>query len=80
VVASAIGQLHELVRDGETGLLVEPGDPAALAAAIRRLAGDGDLRRRMGATAAAEARHCHAWTRRAAEILAVVGAAGGARQ
>lgn len=40
VVASEIGALAELVRVGETGLLFPPGDPAALAAAVRRLLGD----------------------------------------
>jgi glycosyltransferase involved in cell wall biosynthesis len=39
---------RELLRDGESALLVPPGDPAALAAAVRRLATDGDLARRVG--------------------------------
>jgi glycosyltransferase involved in cell wall biosynthesis len=38
-----------VVREGETGLLVPPGDVAALAAAIRKLAADESLRRRLGA-------------------------------
>lgn len=37
-----------VVRDGETGVLVPPGDADALAAAIRRFAKDADLRRRLG--------------------------------
>lgn len=36
VIASRVGGLPEVVRDGETGLLVPPGDPDALAAAIVR--------------------------------------------
>jgi glycosyltransferase involved in cell wall biosynthesis len=48
VVASAVGGVHELVVDGETGLLVAPGDPAALAAALTRLASDPAYRRRLG--------------------------------
>ncbi len=40
VVATAIGGNRELVRPGETGLLVEPGDPAALATAIRQVLAD----------------------------------------
>jgi len=52
VVASAHGGLPEIVRDGETGCLVAPDDPAALAAAIRRLADDRDTREWLGAAAA----------------------------
>jgi glycosyltransferase involved in cell wall biosynthesis len=48
VVASAVGGLPDLVRDGETGLLVPPGDSIALAAAVNRLAADEQLRRRLG--------------------------------
>ena len=40
---------RELLRDGESALLVPPGDPAALAAALRRLAADAELARRLGA-------------------------------
>ncbi len=40
---------RELLRDGESALLVPPGDPEALAAAVRRLAGDAELARRLGA-------------------------------
>ena len=56
VVASAVGGLLDLVVDGETGLLVPPGDVAALRAALQRLLGDGDLRRRLGAAARERAR------------------------
>jgi len=48
VVASDVGGLHELVRNGETGVLVPPGDPAALADALRPLLVDRELRRRLG--------------------------------
>jgi glycosyltransferase involved in cell wall biosynthesis len=53
IVASDMPGCREIVRDGETGLLVPPRDIAALAAAIARLAGDPALRRRMGAAARA---------------------------
>lgn len=42
VIASRLSGIPELVRDGETGLLVEPGDPEALAGAFRRLLADPD--------------------------------------
>lgn len=47
VVATDVGGNGELVVDGETGFLVPPNDPAALAAAMGRLAGDEQMRRRM---------------------------------
>ena len=40
VVATRLSGIPELVRDGITGLLAEPGDPAALAGALRRLLAD----------------------------------------
>ncbi len=53
VVASRSGALPEFVREGETGLLVEPEDPASLAAAIAALAGDPELRAALGSRARA---------------------------
>lgn len=47
VVASDIGGIRDAVRDGETGLLVPAGTPAAIADAVLRLAGDPDLARRL---------------------------------
>ena len=49
VVASRVGGLPELVLDGETGLLVPPGQPAALAVALETLLDDPALRERLGA-------------------------------
>lgn len=49
VVASAAGGLPEIVVHEETGLLVPPDDPAALAEAIRRVLRDDALARRLGA-------------------------------
>jgi glycosyltransferase involved in cell wall biosynthesis len=48
VIAASIGGLDDLVRDGETGLLVAPGDADRLAEAMLRLAGDLELARAMG--------------------------------
>jgi glycosyltransferase involved in cell wall biosynthesis len=48
VVASRLGGIPEVVEDGRTGLLVDPGDAAALAAALQELAADAERRRRMG--------------------------------
>ena len=52
VISTAVGGVPELVRDGENGLLVPPGDREALVAAIRRLCFDQDLRARLAASAA----------------------------
>jgi glycosyltransferase involved in cell wall biosynthesis len=48
VVAADVGSTGEVVRDGETGLLVPPDDPSALAGAIARLLEDRELRERLG--------------------------------
>lgn len=48
VVASAVGGIPEAVIDGETGLLVSPGDASALAVALRALLADGLRRRALG--------------------------------
>lgn len=48
VVASRVGGIPELVVHGRTGLLVEPGDPAALAGALSRLLASRQLRHEMG--------------------------------
>jgi glycosyltransferase involved in cell wall biosynthesis len=52
VLATAIGGVAEVVRDGENGLLVSAGDADALAGAVRRYFGDADLRDRLRTAAA----------------------------
>jgi glycosyltransferase involved in cell wall biosynthesis len=72
VVASRVAQLATVVRDGENGLVVEPDDPDALAGALARLHDDPELRARLGAAAAADARAHHSWDARLGETLAPV--------
>ena len=48
LAASAVGGVPEVVRHGETGLLLPPGDVLALADALLRLAGDAQERARLG--------------------------------
>ena len=52
VIATSVGGVGEVVHDGRNGLLVPPGNPDALAAAVRRYFSDEELRERMRATAA----------------------------
>lgn len=56
VVGSRVGGIPEMVIDNETGFLVPPADPAALADALGRLVADPDLRRRFSANARLRAR------------------------
>jgi glycosyltransferase involved in cell wall biosynthesis len=51
MVATDVPGCRELVIDGETGILVPPRDPAALARALARLLSDPELRRTLGANA-----------------------------
>jgi glycosyltransferase involved in cell wall biosynthesis len=52
VLATSVGGVPEVVRDGENGLLVSPRDPDALAAAITRFFGEPGLHERLAAAAA----------------------------
>lgn len=56
VVTTAAGGNTDLITDGEDGLLVPPGDAAALGAALARLLADAPLRERLGAAARARVR------------------------
>ena len=58
-----MGGLLDLVVDEETGLLVPPRDVAALRAALERLLGDVELRKRLGAAARERARTHFSWDR-----------------
>ncbi len=75
-VATNAPGLRDAVRDGETGLLVPPGDPRALALALERVLGDVALRERLGAAAVRWAARFH-WEAIAAEVSAVLDAARG---
>ena len=49
LIASRVGGLPEIVKDGENGILIDPRSPDQLEEAILRLYDDPDLRRAMGA-------------------------------
>ena len=61
VVCTAAGAATDILRDGVHALIVPPADAGALAAAMERLAGDDELRRRLGeGTEGVAARFCPA--------------------
>ena len=57
VIGTAVGGVAEVVRDGENGLLVPPGDPDAFADALRRFVGDDALQVRLRAAATDSVEH-----------------------
>ncbi|MDQ1050189.1 glycosyltransferase family 4 protein [Streptomyces sp. V4I2] len=61
IVGSDVGGIPYIVTPGINGLLVPPDDPAALAAACRRLLQDGDLANRMGTAGRQRAVEHYAW-------------------
>jgi glycosyltransferase involved in cell wall biosynthesis len=71
VVASAIPGNDEAVRDGETGLLVPPRDPDALAAAIRTIIGYPALAGRLGAAARASVEERFSLTSMVDSVVAI---------
>jgi glycosyltransferase involved in cell wall biosynthesis len=70
VVASRVGGLPEVVRDGETGFLVAPGDLDELRDRLRQLLGDRRLARRMGEAARQDAVGRFTWAETAQRCLA----------
>ena len=54
VIASAVGGLREIIRDGENGFLVPPRDTAALVDRVKRLAASPEMRAKFGAAAKRE--------------------------
>ena len=71
VIASRSGGIPEAVREGETGLLVNPDDAAVLAATAIRLLGDEGLRRRMGAAGREAVERYYNWDRVAADLIRI---------
>jgi spore coat protein SA len=63
VVATRVGGMPEIVADGETGFLIDPNNPDALASALERLLTDESLRRTLGAAARRAAVARFGWDR-----------------
>jgi glycosyltransferase involved in cell wall biosynthesis len=62
VIASNVGGIPEIIKDGETGMLVPPNNPRGLAEAIMKMATDVELRKRMGTAARKRAAELFAWS------------------
>jgi glycosyltransferase involved in cell wall biosynthesis len=69
VVASRIGGLPEIVRDGETGFLVPPGDVDALHERLNQVLGDATLAQRLGNNARKDVLERFTWARVAERCL-----------
>ena len=78
IIASDLPSIREVLTDGETALLVPPGDPAPLAAAMARLAANAALSDRLGEAARALAPD-YTWARRAERLEAALTAAAARR-
>ncbi|MFT0848552.1 glycosyltransferase family 4 protein [Actinomycetaceae bacterium L2_0104] len=72
IVASAIGEIPETLEHGTCGMLVPAGDVDELANALRRLARDSGLRRRLGEAARESAREKHDWRARVGTLMGLV--------
>jgi glycosyltransferase involved in cell wall biosynthesis len=72
VVATDVGAIGEVVRDGETGFLVAPSDVASLRSALVRLIGDRNLRAAMGMRAREDAERQHDSAANAKRILHIL--------
>jgi glycosyltransferase involved in cell wall biosynthesis len=79
IVASRLGQIAQVIEDGENGLLVEPGDPDKLAAALRRLASDPALRTRLGLAARSRVETSFTWRQNAMRVFTAAASLVGRR-
>jgi glycosyltransferase involved in cell wall biosynthesis len=76
VVAARTGGIPDVVREGANGLLVEPGEPVALAAAILRLLSDRALAERLGGAARADVARAHSPRAAVASLGAIYSSLG----
>jgi glycosyltransferase involved in cell wall biosynthesis len=72
VLAARIGQIAEVVRDDDNGLLYDPADRNAFLAQLRRLVRDAGLRARLGRAARATVERDYTWRRNAERVAAAL--------
>jgi len=80
VIATSVGALWEVVRDGETGYIVERGDSAAIADRMQRLAGNQELRSRLGGGAFSFYDRWLRWERIADDLVRMLTRGGVSRE
>ncbi|RZK75718.1 MAG: glycosyltransferase, partial [Methylobacterium sp.] len=72
VSCHAVG-VSDCLRDGENGLMVDPGDVQALAAALTRVVTDAELRRGLATAGLEECRRVYSWSAVGRQIMEVYG-------
>src|SRR5207248_1410361 len=72
-LATQLPGIVELIADGRTGVLVPPGDPSALAAALQSLISDPARRARLGAAGAARVRRAFDMNQGISRLAALFG-------
>lgn len=71
VVGGRSGGVPDAVREGETGILVDPDDPAAVAAGVNVLLSDPERRKRLGAAGRRAVESYYNWDRVAKELMEI---------
>jgi len=71
VVGGRSGGVPDAVRDGETGILVDPDDPAAVAAGITELLGNPERRKQLGAAGRKAVESYYNWDRVVRELMGI---------
>jgi len=74
VVASAVGQIVDVIQDGKNGLLVPPGDVSAMTEALVKLIKDSSLRSKLGQQARDDAVESYSWESYLSRLERVFGA------
>jgi len=69
VIASAQGQINELITDGVSGLLYPPGEMSRLLHKLGLVINDNELRRRLGYAARDKIVHNYTWEHNAQAVL-----------
>jgi len=80
VISHGLGELGELLRDGENAILIPPNDVTALTAAIMRLAADSQLTQEIGRRAREFAMERWSWTRPVEQVMSALEAVGPRRR